>query len=174
MIRYGTNPIAWANDDDQSLGADIPTERILDEAGRQIGFDGIENGHRWPQDDPEALKQLLAGYGLDFVSGWHSLNLLAHSVEDEIAAAAGGEGQVGEGVELVEALDAQNIGSGGEVADRLELGRARLEVRGADPEDVRALAALIAVGAVAAGQHVVACAAVKDIGPGYLPRTFEI
>ena len=83
MIRFGTNPIAWANDDDQTLGADIPTARILDEAGRQIGFDGIENGHRWPQDDPEALRALLAQYGLAFVSGWHSLNLLAHSVEDE-------------------------------------------------------------------------------------------
>jgi inosose dehydratase len=83
MIRFGTNPIAWANDDDQTLGADIPTARILDEAGRQIGFVGIENGHRWPQDDPEALRALLAGYGLAFVSGWHSLNLLAHSVADE-------------------------------------------------------------------------------------------
>ncbi|WP_417691200.1 myo-inosose-2 dehydratase [Roseibium sp.] len=83
MIQFGTNPIAWANDDDQSLGVDIPTERILDEAGRLIGFDGIENGHRWPQDDPEALKQLLASHGLKFISGWHSLNLLAHSVEDE-------------------------------------------------------------------------------------------
>ncbi|PRY74499.1 inosose dehydratase [Yoonia maritima] len=82
MIQFGTNPIAWANDDDQSLGADIPTQRILEEAGHLIGFDGIENGHRWP-DDPEALKNLLGGYGLQFISGWHSLNLLAHSVEDE-------------------------------------------------------------------------------------------
>ena len=82
MILYGTNPIAWANDDDQSLGAHIPTEQILTEAS-EIGFDGIENRHRWPQDDPEALKQLLGGYGLKFISGWHSLNLLAHSVEDE-------------------------------------------------------------------------------------------
>lgn len=83
MIQFGTNPIAWANDDDQTLGADIPTERILEEAGRQIGFDGIENGHRWPQDDPEALKQLLGEYGMKFISGWHSLNLLANSIEDE-------------------------------------------------------------------------------------------
>ena len=83
MIRFGTNPIAWANDDDQTLGADIPTHQILDEAGLQIGFDGIENGHRWPQDDPEALRALLAKYGLAFVSGWHSLNLLVNSVEDE-------------------------------------------------------------------------------------------
>lgn len=82
MIQYGTNPIAWANDDDQTLGAHIPTEQILTEA-RDIGFDGIENGHRWPQDDPEALKQLLGSYDLKFISGWHSLNLLAHSVEDE-------------------------------------------------------------------------------------------
>ena len=86
MILFGTNPIAWANDDDQSLGADIETTRILHEAGRLIGFDGIENGHRWPQDDPAELKALLGGYGLRFISGWHSMNLLAYSVEAEKAA----------------------------------------------------------------------------------------
>ncbi|MCB6177004.1 myo-inosose-2 dehydratase [Rhodobacter sp. Har01] len=85
MILFGTNPIAWANDDDQTIGADIPTARILDEAGRQIGFDGIENGHRWP-DDPEELRALLVGYGLKFISGWYSTKLLVRSVEDEIAA----------------------------------------------------------------------------------------
>lgn len=85
MILFGTNPIAWANDDDQRIGADIPTARILDEAGRQIGFDGIENGHRWP-DDPAALKALLGGYGLRFVSGWYSTELLLRSVEEEISA----------------------------------------------------------------------------------------
>lgn len=88
MIRYGTNPIAWANDDDQSIGAHIPTEQILHEAGEVIGFDGIENGHRWP-DDPQALKALLGRYGLAFVSGWYSTALLTRSVEDEIAAVQG-------------------------------------------------------------------------------------
>ena len=88
MIRFGTNPIAWANDDDRSIGADIPTDRILDEAGRQIGFDGIENGHRWP-DDPQALKSLLNGYGLEFISGWYSCELLNRSVQQEIAAVQG-------------------------------------------------------------------------------------
>lgn len=88
MILYGTNPIAWANDDDQSIGAHIPTERILHEAGQVIGFDGIENGHRWP-DEPAALKELLGSYGLRFVSGWYSTELLTRSVEDEIAAAQG-------------------------------------------------------------------------------------
>ncbi len=85
MIHYGTNPIAWANDDDQSIGADIPTERILTEAGVEIGFDGIENGHRWP-NDPKELKALLGQYGLKFISGWYSTELLTRSVEDEIAA----------------------------------------------------------------------------------------
>ena len=85
MILYGTNPIAWANDDDQSIGAHIPTEQILHEAGREIGFDGIENGHRWPED-PQELKALLAEYGLRFISGWYSTHLLTRSVAEEIAA----------------------------------------------------------------------------------------
>lgn len=81
MIHFGANPIAWANDDDQTLGAHIPTEQILSEAA-EIGFDGIENGHRWP-DDPEELRQLLGSHGLKFISGWYSLNLLAQPVEEE-------------------------------------------------------------------------------------------
>ena len=88
MILYGTNPIAWANDDDQSIGAHIPTEQILHEAGEVIGFDGIENGHRWP-DDPQELKTLLGRYGLRFISGWYSTELLTRSVEEEIASVQG-------------------------------------------------------------------------------------
>lgn len=85
MIQFGTNPIAWANDDDQSIGANFETTRILEEAGRLIGFDGIENGHRWPKD-PEALRSLLAEHDLKFISGWYSTHLLVRSVEDEIEA----------------------------------------------------------------------------------------
>lgn len=81
MILYGTNPIAWSNDDDHSLGADIPLETCLRQAG-EIGFDGIEKGHKFPTD-PDALKAALAPHGLRFVSGWYSLNLLARSVEEE-------------------------------------------------------------------------------------------
>ncbi len=84
MILYGTNPVAWANDDDQSLGANIPTEQILREAG-QIGFDGIENGHRFPTD-PEALKRTLGAHGLTFISGWYSTELLTRPLDDEIAS----------------------------------------------------------------------------------------
>ena len=81
MVLYGTNPIAWSNDDDQTLGADIPLEQCLREAG-EIGFDGIEKGHKMPTM-PDALKAALEPHGLRFISGWHSLNLLTHSVEDE-------------------------------------------------------------------------------------------
>jgi inosose dehydratase len=84
MIRYGTNPIAWSNDDDQSLGAYISLEQCLDEAA-QIGFDGIEKGHKFPTT-PEGLKAVLEPRGLAYVSGWHSTNLLVNAVEDEKAA----------------------------------------------------------------------------------------
>lgn len=81
MILYGTNPIAWSNDDDHTLGADISLERCLREAG-EIGFDGIEKGHKMPTDADE-LRAALSPHGLKFISGWYSLNLLSQSVEDE-------------------------------------------------------------------------------------------
>ncbi|MCM2473506.1 myo-inosose-2 dehydratase [Rhizobium sp. CG5] len=84
MILYGTNPIAWSNDDDRTLGAHISLEQCLDETAR-IGFDGIEKGHKFPTD-PAGLKAVLEPRGLRFVSGWHSLNLLTQSIEAEKAA----------------------------------------------------------------------------------------
>lgn len=84
MILYGTNPIAWSNDDDQSIGADITLEACLADC-RTIGFDGIEKGHKMP-DEGAALKAKLAEFGLRFVSGWHSTNLLVNDLETEKAA----------------------------------------------------------------------------------------
>lgn len=84
MIRFGANPIAWSNDDDHSLGGDIPLEQCLQEAGR-IGFDGIEKGWKMPAE-PEALRAALAPHGLAFVSGWWSLELLRRGPGEEIAA----------------------------------------------------------------------------------------
>ena len=81
MILYGTNPIAWSNDDDRTLGAHISLDQCLDEVAR-IGFDGIEKGHKFPQE-PAALKAVLESRKLRYVSGWHSLNLLTTSIEDE-------------------------------------------------------------------------------------------
>ena len=84
MILYGTNPIAWSNDDDRSLGAHISLAQCLDDAAR-IGFDGIEKGHKFPTT-VAGLKAELDPRGLKFVSGWHSTNLLVNSVANETAA----------------------------------------------------------------------------------------
>lgn len=84
MILYGTNPIAWSNDDDQSLGADIPLETCLSQAAA-IGFDGIENGHKFPTA-PGDLAATLAPHGLKFISAWSSLHLLTRPPEAEIEA----------------------------------------------------------------------------------------
>jgi len=84
MIRYGTNPIAWSNDDDRTLGVAISLERCLDDCAA-IGFDGIEKGHKFPATAP-GLRAVLGPRGLRFVSGWHSLNLLTGDVAGEIAA----------------------------------------------------------------------------------------
>lgn len=81
MILFGTNPIAWSNDDDRTIGAHISLERCLDDC-QTIGFDGIEKGHKLPTT-PEGLSQVLTPRGLKFVSGWHSTNLLVNDLETE-------------------------------------------------------------------------------------------
>jgi inosose dehydratase len=81
MILYGTNPIAWSNDDDWTLGDHLSLEDCLKDCQR-IGFDGIEKGHKMP-DEGVALKAKLAEYGLRFAAGWHSTNLLVKDIETE-------------------------------------------------------------------------------------------
>lgn len=84
MILFGTNPIAWTNDDDYSLGAHLTLDDCLSDC-REIGFDGIEKGHLMP-DDGTALKSRLGEYGLQFVGAWHSTNLLVNEIDAEKAA----------------------------------------------------------------------------------------
>lgn len=84
MILFGTNPIAWSNDDDRSIGADVSLDQCLDDCVK-IGFDGIEKGHKFPTT-VEGLKTVLDPRGLRFVSGWHSTNLLSNDLEAEKAA----------------------------------------------------------------------------------------
>lgn len=84
MILYGTNPIAWSNDDDFTIGAHLTLDDCLSDC-RKIGFDGIEKGHKMP-DDGAALKACLAAYGLRYAAGWHSTNLLVNDIETETAA----------------------------------------------------------------------------------------
>ncbi|PZQ99650.1 MAG: myo-inosose-2 dehydratase [Cereibacter sphaeroides] len=84
MILYGTNPIAWSNDDDQTIGAHLTLDDCLNDCAR-IGFDGIEKGHKFPTT-VDGLKGVLDPRGLRFISGWHSTNLLVSPVEAEKAA----------------------------------------------------------------------------------------
>jgi inosose dehydratase len=81
MILYGTNPIAWSNDDDWSIGDHLTLEDCLSDC-RTIGFDGIEKGHKMPDEGP-ALKAALAAYGLRFAAGWFSTNILVNDIETE-------------------------------------------------------------------------------------------
>ena len=83
MILYGTNPIAWSNDDDWSIGDHLSLDDCLSDC-RRIGFDGIEKGHKRP-DEGTALKAVLAGYGLRFAAGWFSTNLLVNDLDTEKA-----------------------------------------------------------------------------------------
>jgi inosose dehydratase len=87
QVRIGINPISWSNDDLPSLGGETPLSTALTE-GRQIGYQGFELGNKFPRD-PAALRELMAGYGLDVVSGWYSGRLATRSVEEEIAAVEG-------------------------------------------------------------------------------------
>jgi len=82
-IRFGANPIIWSNDDMRELGGELPLETCLAQA-RQIGFEGMELGHKFPRDARE-LAAVLASFGLTCVSGWYSSQLLARDATAEIA-----------------------------------------------------------------------------------------
>jgi inosose dehydratase len=86
QVRIGINPISWMNDDLPSLGGETPLAQALSE-GAQIGYQGFELGNKFPKE-PEALRAVLAPYGLACVSGWYSGRLAdpARSVEQEIEA----------------------------------------------------------------------------------------
>jgi inosose dehydratase len=83
-IRLGANPIIWSNDDLRELGAETPLETCLAQA-RQIGFEGMELGHKFPRDASE-LAAILARFGLACVSGWYSAQLLARDARAELAS----------------------------------------------------------------------------------------
>jgi inosose dehydratase len=84
VIRLGTNPIAWSNDDLPELGGETPLETCLADA-RAAGFTGIEKGNKFPSD-PQALLDVLERYDLAFVSGWYGAELRWRTVDEEISA----------------------------------------------------------------------------------------
>jgi inosose dehydratase len=81
-IRLGANPIIWSNDDLRELGGDTPLETCLAQA-RQIGFEGMELGHKFPRD-PAMLAEILGHFGLACISGWYSAQLLHRNARAEL------------------------------------------------------------------------------------------
>jgi myo-inosose-2 dehydratase len=82
-IRLGANPIIWSNDDLRELGAETTLETCLAQA-QQIGFEGMELGHKFPRDAHQ-LAAVLGRFGLACVSGWYSAQLLARDAAAELA-----------------------------------------------------------------------------------------
>ena len=81
-VRMGINPIAWSNDDLPVVGGEIPLDQCLRE-GKEAGFEGFELGWKFSRN-AEDLKNQLAPFGLDLVSGWYSSNLAERSVKEEL------------------------------------------------------------------------------------------
>lgn len=86
-VRIGVSPIAWINDDMPELGGGTSLETLLGDC-RDLGFEGVELGGRFPRD-PAVLKPLLRGYRLDLIGGWYSTFLLERDADAEIAALQG-------------------------------------------------------------------------------------
>ena len=86
-IRIGANPIGWTNDDLQEIGGSTPLETCLKEA-KEAGVEGMEFGHKFPREGA-VLKAKLASFGMVFVGGWYSTELLKRSARDEFEAAKG-------------------------------------------------------------------------------------
>jgi inosose dehydratase len=84
-MRIGANPIGWSNDDLQEIGVDTPPETCLAEA-REAGVEGMEKGHKLPNNGA-ARKEKLSEFGLIFVGGWCSTELLTRSAREEFEAA---------------------------------------------------------------------------------------
>ncbi|WP_342359012.1 myo-inosose-2 dehydratase [Terrarubrum flagellatum] len=86
VIRIGANPIAWSNDDDQTVGGDTPLEVCLLEA-QEAGFVGMELGHKFPRA-PADLKAALEPFKMACIGGWHSVELLLRDAKTEFEESA--------------------------------------------------------------------------------------
>jgi inosose dehydratase len=83
-VKIGINPITWTNDDVPELGGDTPLEVCLAET-RAAGYAGTELGGKFPRESG-ALGPILAGYGLELVSGWYDGRILEKSIDEEFEA----------------------------------------------------------------------------------------
>ena len=82
-VRLGVSPLSWVNEVIEAFGRHTTAETCLREAAA-AGYEGVETSRKFPAD-PVALRPVLAGHGLDLVTGWHSGTLAAGDVEAEMA-----------------------------------------------------------------------------------------
>jgi inosose dehydratase len=77
--RLGISPIAWWNDDFDSLGVDVCLQQCLRDV-QVAGFSGIETARRFPTTTA-VLQPLLAEFGLAICGGWFAGQLLFKALD---------------------------------------------------------------------------------------------
>ena len=83
-MKFGVSPIAWSNDDMPELGGETTLEACLTDV-RDVGFEGVELGGKFPRQSDKLLPVLRA-FDLSLVGGWFSGNCLIRSADEEIKA----------------------------------------------------------------------------------------
>lgn len=82
MVKFGTVPILWNNDDIPELTApEAPFERVLDEM-REAGFSGTELGSNYPRD-AKVLRAALKDRGLALSGAYYCPGLTDEAKADE-------------------------------------------------------------------------------------------
>lgn len=81
QAKLGIAPIAWWNDDLESLSLDVGLEECMGEAA-EAGFSGMETGQRFPMNMGE-LGPILERFDLCVCGGWYSGFLLDGDIEAE-------------------------------------------------------------------------------------------
>ena len=79
--KLGISPVAWWNDDLESLSDDVSLDECLRQAA-EAGLTGMETGQRFPMD-MDALAPLLHKHNIAVCGGWFSGELLVGEVERE-------------------------------------------------------------------------------------------
>ncbi len=70
--RFSIAPVNWTNDDDPSLGGDIPLEQCLKEMN-QAGYEGCELGNKFPKSEFD-LERCLSQFNLTLTTDWIGTN----------------------------------------------------------------------------------------------------
>lgn len=79
-VRFGVTPTLWTNDDDPTLGDEIPFEQCVSEMAL-AGFSGCSVGHKFPRD-PAVLRPALELRGLQVSEPWASTYFTVHEMRD--------------------------------------------------------------------------------------------